>query len=179
MAYPKLKRFYLKSDLEEHFKITHAELQFINENRPKKDKNLLGFLVFFKCYLFLGYPPQQKRQIGKKLVEWIAAQAGLNPSAFAAYEWKVRVWKRHLAVIRKYSGFRTPKSKDTQALKQYLISHTVDLESDEDLLLTAAKRCKATHLELPSEKELVRLVNSARHAFLQKICQKNCPSNKS
>ena len=41
MPYPRLKETYSKSELHEFFQITNDELQFINEARPKKDKNFL------------------------------------------------------------------------------------------------------------------------------------------
>lgn len=172
MAYPKLKQFYLKSNLEKEFTISRTELQLINENRPYKEKNLLGFLVLLKCYLHLGYPPRQKREISKKIIDWIASQFKIDPSVFNNYKWKGVIWKRHLAVIRGFYKFRPPKTVDLQALKKYLITQIKDLESDEELMVVAVNRCKFSHFELPSEKELLRLINSTRHTFLQTVCQK-------
>jgi hypothetical protein len=171
MLYPKLKKVYSRSELYEFFQITSDELQFINQVRPRKDKNLLGFLILLKCYLILGYPPRQTTDISEKVIDWIAHQIDRSPSLFKEYDWKSRVWERHLALIREFTGFRACNFDDLQELSRWLIEQRGRLDSSKELFIAAIQKCRASRLELPSENELRRLVNSSRQRFFDQFYQ--------
>ena len=171
MPYPKLKKQYLKSELFEFFKVTDEELSFISNARPKKDKNRLGFSSFLKSYQLLGYPPRQKSDIHKEIVEWIAHQIDISPSLFKEYDWKSRVWERHLALIRTFTGFRVGQFDDHQELSRWLIEKAGQANSETELLNAAIHKCRERMLELPSENELRRLVNSSRQKFFERFYQ--------
>jgi hypothetical protein len=171
MPYPRLKKQYSKPELFEFFEVTNEELFFISDARPKKDKNRLGFLTFLKCYQLLGYPPRQKTDIPKEIVEWIAHQIKLSPSLFQEYEWKNRVWDRHLTLIRKITGFRGFEIEDIRNLSQWLIEKAGQVNSEKELFNAAIHKCRESMLELPSENELRRLVNSSRQKFFERLYQ--------
>jgi hypothetical protein len=171
MPYPKLKKHYLKSEPFEFFEVTNEELSFISDARPKKDKNRLGFLLFLKSYQLLGYPPRQKSDIPKEIVEWIAHQIDLSPSLFKEYAWKSRVWERHLALIRKFTGIRVCKLDDHQELSRWLIEKAGQVNSEKELFNAAIHKCRERMLELPSANELRRIVNSSRQKFFERLYQ--------
>ena len=105
------------------------------------------------------------------VVERIANQLGLDPKLFESYRWKVSLWHEHLSTIREYTGLRPFETTGTDytSLKTWLTTEGNEYPTFKELFDAAVNRCKQCCLELPSEKELNRLVSSARRDFFQKL----------
>jgi hypothetical protein len=72
MEYPHIPQHFSKEELFEHFTLTQEEKYILPQWR--KEKNILGFAVLLKTYLFLGFPPRRKGEVPAPIVSWISQQ---------------------------------------------------------------------------------------------------------
>ncbi len=56
--------------LFEHFNLTQDERYSLP--RWRKDQNILGYVVLFKAYSFLGFPPRKRADVPQAVVSWIS-----------------------------------------------------------------------------------------------------------
>lgn len=169
MSYPLLRADAPRDELRDSFTIDASDRAFLKQAR--KDSSRLGFAVLLKTFLALGYPPRRKSEIPAIVVEWLAGQLGVAPKMFRRYRWRDSLWDHHLSAIRQHSGFRPFESKgeDPLDLQMWLAERGNELPSRKALLVAAVQRCRECRLELPSERELGRLVNTARRRFFQDL----------
>lgn len=166
MVYPTLRPDMSEDDLIAHFTLDLEDHELAK--RIRKDTSRLGFVVLLKTFRFLGYFPRRKSDIPRVVVERIGGQMGLDPDLFREYPWKDRLWDLHLSIIRDHTGFRPfESSRDYTGLSDWLESHCNLFPSPKELLVAAIQRCRDCRLELPREKELRRLVHSARKKFFE------------
>jgi hypothetical protein len=170
MEYPYISPFIRKEELIEHFTLTKEERFLLSQWR--KEKNILGFAVLLKSFEYLGYPPRKKKDLPGSLILWIAQQLHLNPNEFEKYQWKKRTWDIHIVAVRKFTGFKPFKTDDFNELFCWLVNNTDSHSNRNNLFVAAINRCRQIHLELPIEKELRRLVNSAWQQIFNSVCQK-------
>ena len=104
-------------------------------------------------------------------MSWHSAQLEVSSAAFKSYEWKSRTWDYHLALIRDHFGFRPCEVKDLKNLSDWLIEQPRKTPSSNHLFDVAIKRLRFLRIELPTEKELQRLVNSVRQKFFDRLYQ--------
>jgi len=169
MTYPTLPLNLLHEELKEHFTLSNNDFELFK--RIRKDFLRLGFAVFFKCYIFLGFPPKQKNDIPIIVIKWIAKQMGLSPDLFNDYQWKSRTWEQHLSIIRNYTGFKSCETKDSTSISNWLIAQIGKISSRKKLFSAAINYCRENCIEIPSEKELQRLVNSVWQQFFNQLYQ--------
>ncbi|MFC1833731.1 DUF4158 domain-containing protein [Thermodesulfobacteriota bacterium] len=169
MVYPVLRPQVSEDELITHFTLDFEDQELVK--RIRKDASRLGFAVLLKTFRFLGYPPRHKREVPEAIVRWIADQVGLEVGLFPAYRWKGRVWDHHLSMARQHTGFSPFAPRDYSDLVEWLTEKTGELPSPKELLTAAVQRCRDCRLELPREKELRRLVHSARKKFFQDLYQ--------
>ena len=170
MEYPHIPQHLSKEELFEHFTLTQDERY--NLPRWRKEQNILGFTVLLKTYSFLGFPPRRKQDVTETVVSWISQQLDVDPVGYERYLWKSRLWDIHLASIRDYTRFRTVNREDFKELVQWLIDEARCHPTRPKMYTAAIHRCRHLRLELPKEKELQRLVNSAWQQYLSAICRK-------
>lgn len=163
MTYPTLRVHLHKEVLIEHFTLSPEDRELLT--RIRNDTTRLGFAVLLKAFMFLGYPPRQKTDVPDVIVNWIACHMAGAPESFGQYIWKDRLWDLHLSLIRKYTGFRPFEPKDFMALLEWLVERGNEFLTRKDLMSGAVRNCREFRLELPTEPELWRLVNSARRQF--------------
>ena len=169
MQYPHIPQHFSKEELFEHFTLTQEEKYILPQWR--KEKNILGFAVLLKTYLFLGFPPRRKGEVPAPIVSWISQQLDVDPIGYERYLWKSRLWDIHLASIRGFTGFGPGNRDDFQKLVQWLIDEARYHPTRSKMYVAAIQRCRLLHLELPREKELLRLVNSTWQQYLSITCR--------
>lgn len=91
-----MKRIWELDDLVEHFTLLPNELELIG-NKP--DETKLGFAVLLKFFQSEVRFPNQKFEIPKAVLAFIAKQLSLEPQIYAHYDWKGRTIKRHRVQI--------------------------------------------------------------------------------
>jgi len=170
MEYPHFSIYSNKEDLIEHFTLSEKDRDMLpqwGENR-----NMLGFAVLLKSFMFLGYPPQSKDEIPVQVVSLIAQQLNIDLVEFNRYIWKKRLWFSHIDFIRSLTGYRPFKEDDYNQVSVWLVNKGCNYPSRQKMCFAAIKRFREIHLELPTEKEFRRLVNSAWRQFFDASCQK-------
>ncbi len=169
MDYPHLKMHFSQEELVEHFTLTSEERFFLPQWR--QEGCVLGCAVLLKTYIFLGYPPPRKEDVSAPIISWLGQQLKLSPCEFESYSWKNRRWDEHLAAIREFTGFRPWTDDDGQPLVQWLVEEAGRHPSRPQMMSAAIERCRQVRRELPAEKELQRLANSAWWQFQNRVCQ--------
>ena len=170
MNYPHINPHLSDEEIFEHFTLTRDELCFLSELR--KERNVLGFAVLLKTFVFLGYPPRDMRNIPSEIISRLSQQLQLNPEEFENYRWKGRLWDFHLASIRAFTGFRPVSVRDSEELGQWLVDKAESHPSRSKMFSAAIERYRNLRVELPTEKELQRLVGSAWQEYLSGTCRK-------
>ena len=168
--YPTLGSHPSKSFLAEHFNLHESDFRLLKKIR--QDSSRLGFAVLLKSFSYLGYPPHNKKDLPIAVIQWVGNQLGLGCHQFERYEWKSRAWDKHLSIIREHTGFRPFGSEDASALTAYLINKTNETPTRKELISASIRQCRLQSIELPKEKELIRLVNSALSRFFNTTYQK-------
>ena len=170
MEYPHINPHIQEAELVEHFTLTREERFLLSQLRKKT--NIIGFAVLLKSFIFLGRPLRNREDVPAAVITYTGQQLKLNPNLFSAYTWKDSNWKTHLSIIRKFTGFRPGSANDFQELAQWLVDEANNHSSRTKMFSAATKRCRRLCMELPTESELQRLVNSAWRQYLDVTCQK-------
>ncbi len=168
MDFPSIPEHIRKEEIVEHFTLTQDERYFLPQSR--KDKNIIGFAVLLKTFLFLGYPPRRKEDVPLSIVTWIAQQLDLPPAEYENYKWKERLWDIHIASIRDFTGF-SPIENNSRKLVKWLIDEAQSHSTRSKMFFAAVRRCHHLRLELPKEKKFRRLINSAWQQYLEITCR--------
>ena len=78
--------------------------------------------------------------------------------------------RNHFAMIRQHTGFRFPTATDKEDLENWLRQEgALEAITFPDLFERAIHRLRSLRVELPSEKELIRIVNSALNDFFLNV----------
>jgi len=143
-VYPHFKPSYVHDELVEHF--------------------------LLKVLPYLGYVPEGFGQIPQEVRAFIAGQLGLLWDSSEAYPWQSSTRDYHLAQVRQFTDWRFPTAQDKVELEQWLRQRAAyEAHSTEALLDRACERLRQLRVELPAERELQRVVNSALSGFFQDI----------
>ncbi len=167
MDYPKFELHISDEHLREHFSLSFNERELLVG--LDGDAAVLGFAILLKSVQLLGYVPREKTIIPQDVIEWVAIQLKVRGSLFQQYGWGGRSWDRHLAAIRKYTGFRPCQSDDYSKVSSSLLEHASKLATRKQWCEAAVKKFREIKIELPVEKKFRRLVNSARKQFFNSL----------
>ncbi|MGD9202151.1 MAG: Tn3 family transposase [Chitinispirillia bacterium] len=170
MEYPHIYPNICKEEIIEHFTLTKTDQVLLSKWR--KGKNILGFAILLKSFVYLGYPLRYKQEVPQSVISYISSQLNQDPILFNSYRWKGTIWDDHLASIRDFTGFKPHKKEDIKMLINWLVYKNGEYQSRQKMYLEAIKRLRALHLELPTEKELRRIINSAWYKYFTITCQK-------
>lgn len=170
MSYPKLPSAPTNSELIEHFTLLPEENKLVD--RIRSPQNRLGASVLLKSFQFLGYPPSERAEIPFRVVEHLASQLELEPRMFERYQWKGRAFRYHLSLVRQHTGFRPFQAKDRGKLARWVLGNGNEYPTRKKLLQAVISTFQRWKIELPAEKELRRLVNSARKQWMGRTFKK-------
>lgn len=102
--------------------------------------------------------------------EFVAKQLNLLWEPSAQYPADERTQRYHLSLIRQHTGWRFPTAHDKEEVEQWLRNKgALSVHTEEELLESAYARLQSLRIELPSEKELRRIVNAALNGFFQDL----------
>ena len=126
MSYPHLRSQWHHDDLAEDFSLSANDIECLDslQTGNRKKANRLGLIILLKTFIYLGYPPRRKADIPPALVAHLAEQMGLDPGLFDYYDWKGRVWKRHMRAVRLHCGFSSITMHDLELLEQWLVNRS-------------------------------------------------------
>jgi hypothetical protein len=151
--------------------LTPAELALVM--RCRGDANRCGMALLLKTLPYLGYVPGSLSEIPPDVRAFVAGQLGLLWDHSDGYQWETSTRDYHIAQVRYHTGWRFPTIEDKDELERWLRAegalqaHTADL-----LFGVACRRMRNLQIELPSERELRRIVSAALAGFFQDIHQR-------
>lgn len=166
--YPRFRAAYEREDLAAHFLLTASDLELIGQCRG--DVNRHGVAVLLKSLWYLGYFPDDLREVPREVREYLAGQLNLLWDYTEHYPADERTRRFHLALIREHTGWRASTARDKEELEPWLREAGArSAHTEDDLMEIAYERLRDGKIELPAEKELRRSVNAALHGFFQDI----------
>lgn len=104
----------------------------------KRGPARLGFAVLLKFFQREGRFPQRPQDVSPAAVAHLAAQVGIPPEQWRAYDWDGRAIKYHRAEIRALLGFREATLADSEALGAWLGDQVLPTTVRLDAVLAAA-----------------------------------------
>ena len=162
--YPRFPASLSHEELVEHFLLDSTDHQFIAQFRGETNRH--GVAVLLKSLHYLGYFPQHQYVVPASVKSFIAKQLNLYEDPSSKYPWDSGTRGDHFAQIRRYTGFRFPTTVDKEDLSSWFWrSAAYQAITFSSLFECAIKQLRSLRIELPSEKELIRLVNSALNSF--------------
>ena len=166
--YPRFAESYSNEELIEHFLLNETEQEFIT--RFRGDVNQHGVAVLLKSLQYLGYFPPHLSEVPAQVRLFIAKQLDLIADLSEQYPFKTRTRDNHLVQIRQQTGFRFPIAEDKENLETWLRQNEAhQAYTFTDLLECAIQRLRFLGIELPSEKELTRIVHAALNGFFSDV----------
>ena len=105
------------------------------------------------------------------IVSWLSQQLNVDHLEYERSRWKSSLWDIHLASIRSFTGFRPCNEGDNQGIVQWLVNEARSYPSRSMMFSAAIQRYRQLRIELPVEKKLQRLVNSAWQQYLSITCR--------
>jgi len=169
--YPQFQKSYSHEELIEHFTLDEIDREFIAQLRG--DANRHGAAILLKSLQHLGYFPQHINEIPNQIKAFVAKQLDLADSPSEQYLWETRTRDNHFTWIRQQTGFRFPQAQDKEDLENWLRQEgTLQAITSADLFECAVQRLRSLQIELPSEKELQRIVNAALNGFFSDVRHK-------
>ena len=169
MIYPRFKLNYTEKELKIFFTVSQAEMKILS--KVKKDKNKLGFAIVFKTYQYLGYIPDLKNEIPNTIISWISSQLELPIQSFIEYKWKSRSSKYHLSIIRKnikYNQYN--KNEALKFINTFDEIMKVPIKKSE-FYKQVIEKFNKYRMELPTEKKMLRLVNSTYQQYINQLIE--------
>lgn len=154
-----MKRQWTLEELVEQFTLLPEEMELLE---TRLGANQLGFAVWLKFFQYEARFPQNRQEIPKAVVSYIASQLNLSSRLFKEYEFEGRTAARHRIEIRDFLGFRESTLQDAQLLKDWLCEKVLTYERQESHLEAIAYQWfRELKLEPPSTKQVKRLIHSA------------------
>jgi TnpA family transposase len=169
--YPHFRATYTHEELVEHFLLSPTERTLVETCHGEANRH--GVAVLLKAVQYLGYFPDDLRQVPLVVRTFVAHQLQLLWDHTAEYPWQSSTRDRHLALIRQQTGWRFPTADDKQQLERWLRTQGAPTApTEEELCECAYARLRGLHIELPAERELQRIVRAALHGFFQDVYQR-------
>ena len=154
-----MKHVWNKKDLNEHFTISSEEYEMIDK---KQSSRKLIFAVFLKFHQYEGKFPDNKVDIPRVVISFIAKQLNISISNFYDYEWRDRTIKRYKIQILDYFGFKKWNSRYSNDLIDWIQTNILPGQfKDEHIKTSVLKHLYDIKIEPPKPIILQRIINSA------------------
>lgn len=162
-----MKRKWYPEELVEHWALQPEEEKLLAK---RKGANCLGFVLLLKFFQYEGRFPEQKNEIPRMVLTFVADQLGFPPELFQDYNWQSRVIKYHRAEIRTISGFRPATLSVQNQLRTWLVNGVLSQEQDYyHLKVKVYAQLRSSKIEPPTPARIERLIRSAQRVFEQQL----------
>ena len=156
--------------LAEHWRLSPEERTLLATRTPH---GRIGIAVLLKFFQKHGYFPVHRKEVPFDAIEYIGFQIDVPTEAWLDLEWEGPTIKRLRANIRKWLGYREATIADLKKLKLWLINDILIHEDRLDRLReNIRERCQTLHIELPSQKQLLRMIRSALQEHEKRFCNR-------
>ena len=122
----------------------------------------IGIAILLKFIQKHGYFPVQRYEVPLYAVEYVGTRIGVPAQSWFDLGWGGPTIKRPRAKIRNWIVYREATAADLKRLKSWLIRDILIREDRVDRLSgNILERCQSLHIELPSQKQLIRSMKTA------------------
>ena len=166
--YPSFQESYDRDELIEHFWLNNDEIEFVRTFRSEINQQAVAVLL--KSLEHRGFFPASFDDVPESVKTFIAKQLNFLWDMTSAYDWLSSAKDRHYSLIREFSGWRAMTASDKETLLEWLTENAFnEIGSEEELFEVVIKRLKYMRLELPSQKELERLISTVWNNIFRTI----------
>jgi len=146
-------------DLDEHFKLSPADLRFAFRHRRD---GRLGVAVQLCALRWLGFVPEELTAIPQPALLELCDQLEANAADLDTYGARGQTRTDQLAAARAHAGFRPWDAPEASALEAWLTVRAMEHERPKALFTLAAEQLHVQRIARPSVDQLVRLIGAAR-----------------
>lgn len=145
--------------LDEHFKLSPADLRFALEHRGD---SRLGVAVQLCALRWLGFVPDELTGLPQPALLSLCDQLEANPADLDGYGARGQTRTDQFAAARAHAAFRSCEAPESAALESWLAVRAMEHERPKALFALAAEHLRARRIVRPSVDQLVRLIGAAR-----------------
>ena len=149
-----------RDDLSAYFTLSEADIETIK--RQRHDHTRLGFALQLCALRYLGFAPDDLSTVSPSVVEFIARQLDLAPTAIQDYGQRIHTRTDHLLSVQAYLGFRKASAADLDELTQWLLARALEHDKPTLLLQLACEHLHRQRIVRPGITRLEAVVSAAR-----------------
>lgn len=158
-----MRRIWELADLVDCFTIIPSEMKIIQN---KSGSTRIGFAVLLKYFQNEGRFPNNRSDIPKPVVDYIAKQVFVDPEIFLEYDWNGRAIKYHRAEIRDFLGFHEATVEDFDNMVSWLVEKVLIYDHDpEHLKEKVFQRFRELYIEPVTSDRIEKIIRSAIHVY--------------
>ena len=146
-------------DLDEHFKLSPADLRFALKHRGD---GRLGVALQLCALRWLGFVPDDLTEIPQPALLELCDQLEANAADLDTYGARGQTRTDQLTAARAHAGFRPWDAPEASALEAWLTVRAMEHERPKALFTLAAEQLHVQRIARPSVDQLVRLIGAAR-----------------
>ena len=145
--------------LLKHYILSDEDLEQIRKRRRAHNK--LGFALQLCALRYPGRLLAEGEIIPLEILNFLAAQIGLNAKNLEGYAEREETRHEHLAAIRSLYSYKSFSGRVASELKAWLFDRAVDARSSEGLVRDFAEECRRRQIILPAISTIERLCADA------------------
>lgn len=126
-----MKRIWNLEELIDYFTFMPNELHLLGN---KTGETRVGFAVMLKFFQNEARFPNNKNEIPKVVVSYIAKQLKINSELFSEYKMDSRSFYYHKSQIREFFGFKESTVEESEVIIKDLFNRTLSYDMEFDYL---------------------------------------------
>jgi TnpA family transposase len=162
-----------ESDLICYFTLSKEDL--VQVKKQRKAYNRLGFAIQLCILRYLGFSPDNLKDIPLEVIGYLAQQLHQPIEDLTLYGERSQTRTGHLQQILNYLQFRNPTDTDLAILEKWLIERAQEHDKPFLLFQLAAQKLRTDKIVRPGVTVLERLVGTARNKAILETFQTLSP----
>ncbi|HEY5523947.1 MAG TPA: DUF4158 domain-containing protein, partial [Clostridium sp.] len=153
-----MKRNWDLEELIDYFTFMPNELRLIGN---KTGETRLGFAVILKFFRNEARFPNNKNEIPKAVISYIAKQFKVSSELFSEYNIESRSFYYHKSQIREFFGFKESTVEESEVIIKNLFNHILSYDMEHDYLKEEIyKKFRELKIDPPAIQRIERIINS-------------------
>jgi hypothetical protein len=107
----------------------HDEFELL---RNRTGRSRIGFAVLLKSFQVEGRFPNERKEVPRAALEYVAARIEILPDLFSEYKFSCRSCERDRAQIRPFLGFRRVNAKDSKDLSEWQAREVLSVDHKQE-----------------------------------------------
>jgi hypothetical protein len=162
-----MKRNWELEELVDNFILLPHELQLIGN---KTAENRLGFGIIFKFFQYEARFPNNKNEVPKSVIQFIAKQLDVSSELFDKYDMAHRNAFYHMAQIKEFFGFREATVEDANKVTDWIYQYALYYDHDiEHIKIETYHRFRELCVEPPTSDRIDRIIHAAINSYEAKF----------